>query len=356
MAILIDSSELSGLAIEGPLYGIFLCLFGVCGYDLYRRRSTGETQISWPMLVAGILLVILATARFVVDVTYLFIAFIYNETREARLAFLQDVTAQIFITKHALFITSLLVGDLFVNYRCWVVWGKNIWVVVLPVALSILAAGSGYYALWGYTHLTHQSIFAQQQPLKLFFSASLVANALATSLLAIRIWYTDRTGTHALDLEGSEHKLTPVIRIILESGLINAAFLFAFVMTLAFGSTSLEIMSEMGTPMCGIIFSIVIFRVGLRRRNRFTPRGTSGEPSMNWANAFKSFGTRTHNNRNTVVNPAVPTHGMEDSPTALRVFVQHSSTREHDDEFGSAWRGSTKPEEAENDKSSGMAV
>ena len=35
------------------------------------------------------------------------------------------------------------------------------------------------------------------------------------------------------------------MRIILESGLINAAFLFAFVMTLAFGSTSLEIMSEM---------------------------------------------------------------------------------------------------------------
>ena len=35
------------------------------------------------------------------------------------------------------------------------------------------------------------------------------------------------------------------MRIILESGLFNAAFLFAFVMTLAFGSTSLEIMSEM---------------------------------------------------------------------------------------------------------------
>ena len=40
-------------------------------------------------------------------------------------------------------------------------------------------------------------------------------------------------------------QLTPIVRIILESGLLNAAFLFAFVMTLAFGSSSLEIMSEM---------------------------------------------------------------------------------------------------------------
>ena len=100
------------------LTGVFICLFGVCGYDLYRRRGSGETQISWPMLVAGILLIVLATARFVVDVTYLFVAFIHRDTREARLAFLGDVTVELFITKHALFITSLLVGDLFVVHPC----------------------------------------------------------------------------------------------------------------------------------------------------------------------------------------------------------------------------------------------
>ena len=49
----------------------------------------------------------------------------------------------------------------------------------------------------------------------------------------------DRQGSRAItEVEGSEHrlKLHPVVRIILESGLLNAAFLFAFVMKLAFGS------------------------------------------------------------------------------------------------------------------------
>ena len=118
------------------------------------------------MLVAGVLLITLATARFVVDVTYLFVVFIHRDTREARLAFLENVTDELFIAKHALFITSLQVGDLFVvchspprillrcchdsysycwglpqNYRCWVVWGKNTWIVVIPITLSIFAAG-----------------------------------------------------------------------------------------------------------------------------------------------------------------------------------------------------------------------
>ena len=58
----------------------------------------------------------------------------------------------------------------------------------------------------------------------------------------------DRAAVNALEMEEPEHKLTPIVRIILESGLLNAAFLFAFVMTLVFGSTSLEIMSMMVRP------------------------------------------------------------------------------------------------------------
>ena len=99
------------------LLGILLCLFTVCGYDLYRRRAHQETELSLPMIVAGVLLILLATARFIVDVTYLFVAFIHQDPRDARLAFLQDVTVPLFLTKHSIFITSLLVGDLFVVRR-----------------------------------------------------------------------------------------------------------------------------------------------------------------------------------------------------------------------------------------------
>ncbi|KAI0730814.1 hypothetical protein C8Q76DRAFT_833457 [Earliella scabrosa] len=266
MAVTIDSAEFFGLAIGGPLYvGIFVCLFVSSSYDLYRRRARNETEISCPMAVAGLLLLALATARFILDVIYVSIAFLQHDTRDARVEYMEE-----FLARHSLFAASLLVGDLFVIYRCWVVWDRNTWLVAFPLILAIVAAGSGYYLLYAFMHFAHQSIFAQQHSLTLFFSASLVANALATSLLAYRIWSTDRAVVQVmnLDLRSEHHRLTPILRIVLESGAINAALLSAFVIAAAFESPSLEIMSEMGTPMCGIIFSIVIFRVGLRRRGQ----------------------------------------------------------------------------------------
>lgn len=68
-------------------------------------------------------------------------------------------------------------------------------------------------------------------------------------MLAYRIWSVDRD-MKKLNIEtesepGRRSSLSPILRIILESGLINAAYLFAYVMTLEFGSQGLEIMSEM---------------------------------------------------------------------------------------------------------------
>ena len=94
--------------------GVFLCLFCVCGYDLARRRARQGSQLNWPMVTTGVMLIVLATARFVVDTANIFVAFIRHDPRSARLEYLQDVTQPLFTTKHLLFITSLFIGDSFV--------------------------------------------------------------------------------------------------------------------------------------------------------------------------------------------------------------------------------------------------
>ena len=66
------------------------------------------------MVTTGVLLILLATARFVVDTANVFVAFIRHDPRSARLTYLEDVTEPLFSAKHLLFITSLFVGDSFV--------------------------------------------------------------------------------------------------------------------------------------------------------------------------------------------------------------------------------------------------
>ncbi|VDB85121.1 unnamed protein product [Peniophora sp. CBMAI 1063] len=263
MPMLIDVAELSGLAVEGALYGVFLCLFLVCAFDLLKRRARGKATLNWPVAVAGVLLIVLATARFSVDTANVFVAFISHDPREARIAYLADPTQPLFTTKHSILICVLLVGDSFVNYRCWIVWGKRLYVVLFPIALSFTSAAAGSYTMWAYSHLPNQTILSEAKWLKAFFSLSLVANAVATSLLAYRIWAVNRQTQRALatPARGDSSRLTPIIRIVLESGIFNAMYLFVYVMTLEFGSQGLEIMSEMSVQLTGIIFSTIIFRI-----------------------------------------------------------------------------------------------
>ncbi|KAH9849001.1 hypothetical protein C2E23DRAFT_684261, partial [Lenzites betulinus] len=258
----IDTAELAGLAVEGGLYGVFVCLFGVCGYDLMQRRARVGTQLSWPMVLASVLLIIIATVRFVVDTANIFVAFIRHDPRSLRIAYLTDVTQPLFTTRHSLLIVALLIGDSFVNYRCWVVWGKRIWIVLFPIGLSFTSTAIGSYTMWAYGNLPNQTFLSESDWLKAFFALSLVANAVASLLLAFRIWSLDYQMAHTTDLDRARF-----VRIAIDSGALNGLFLFVYVMTLNFGSQGLGIMSGMAVPFTGIVFFIVILRIGRQRHD-----------------------------------------------------------------------------------------
>lgn len=105
-------------------------------------------------------------------------------------------------------------------------------------------------------------------------------------------------------MEWRSSSLMPVLKIVLESGALNAAYLFAYTMTIVNGTEGLETMAELvndfclscadllsnclqATPLIGIIFSIVIIRVGVNAEGEanwttrpgtlnFAPRQKSG--------------------------------------------------------------------------------
>ncbi|KAG6864774.1 hypothetical protein C0991_007188 [Blastosporella zonata] len=226
------------------------------------------------MALAGFLLIILLTARLSVDTANVFVAFIKHSDRDSRIAYLGDVTAPLFTTKHSLLVAVLFVGDSFVNWRCWIVWGKKLWIIIVPIILSCVSAASGSYTMWAYAHLPSQQIISELHWLTAFYVLSLVANAMSTSLLAYRIHtvrkqanqiqpstYTSANGTRTS--RPGHRSLKPILHIILESGVMNAAYLFAYTMCLVTKSQGLEVMSEMACPLTGIVFVIVIIRVGL---------------------------------------------------------------------------------------------
>ena len=62
------------------------------------------------------------------------------------------------------------------------------------------------------------------------------------ALLAFRIWQVDRR-TRAL-MGTSTSSLMPIVKILIESGAINAAYLFVYNVSLLSGSEALEFMAQ----------------------------------------------------------------------------------------------------------------
>ncbi|KAJ7750808.1 hypothetical protein B0H16DRAFT_1549167 [Mycena metata] len=273
MPMQIDVAELAGIVVEGVLYGIFVVLSIITFYHLLWTRR--HSKLNVPMVGAAVVMSILATCQLIVDTDNIFKAFIDLE-RPARLFFLIDATQQIFAAKHAIYFTQMIVGDAIVIYRAYVVWGGAIWVVVVPILCSIGSGISAYQTIWATRHVASISIIAEAKWGYAIFSLSLAANVIATSLIAYRIWQSERqirhlVGSRSTRSSGSR-SLTSVIRIIVETGAINAGYLLAYTFVLKSESHGLEIMASISTPLIGILFSMVIIRATINTEREETTK------------------------------------------------------------------------------------
>ncbi|KAA1475109.1 hypothetical protein DENSPDRAFT_409024 [Dentipellis sp. KUC8613] len=271
MPLQIDVAELGGLVGESVLYGMYLILLAFATYLYISRWKSGE-NVPWPIPVFAGLMFLLATAQIVTDTWNVFVAFFHHATRAERLAYLEDVTQNLFAWKHSVLIVMLFVGDSLVHYRCYIIWGRSIWVVLFPILLSFGSITCGFVIIGGSRDHFLPSIRSQSPWLTGLFTLSLGANAISTILLAGRIWQHDRATRRVIHV--TESALTPILRIVIESGAMNATYLLVWTLTLATKSQALETMAEMATVMFALISTLLILRVQLNadREKRYTTR------------------------------------------------------------------------------------
>ncbi|KAJ7438741.1 hypothetical protein FB451DRAFT_978917, partial [Mycena latifolia] len=260
--IAIDVAELAGLIAEGILYGILSILLGATIYILIYWRQEGG-KLNLPMFIASLLMMALATAQIIADTVNIFWAFINEDTRLERQFFLSDARQPIFAAKHAIYFTMLLLGDTIVMYRCFLVWSKNYWVIVVPTICSLGSGISAYQTIWAVRHIESITITSETNWGIAALILSMSSNIMATSLLGYRIWTSDKAlTTHGLTsvYSSARSPYRRVLKIILESGLVNAAYLVAYTTVLVLNNHGLQFISGISTPLIGIIFAVLIIR------------------------------------------------------------------------------------------------
>ncbi|KAJ6553052.1 hypothetical protein B0H19DRAFT_1236178 [Mycena capillaripes] len=261
-------------------YGIYLVLFCICVYILVHRPRNVANGI---LLGTAILLFTLSTIQAVLNLVL----------GSIQILRLDDVLPadSIGFADNMLYVATNLVADSLLLYRCWVVWNRNIFVII-P----------------GFAGIVITSVFGWDQnipDLDGFYSLTLATNILVSLLTAGRIWWIGRQSRLAVSSKSStKSPYASTISIILESGMIYAVFVAIRIAVNNVEPFGVVVMvTEMLRQVMGIVPTLIIVRVGL---------GVSVENSSSTASGTAA-GARSGTGQWQV---AVPTFDSESSFTS----------------------------------------
>jgi len=217
-------------------YGIYLVLFCICIYILLNRPRPGNAVL----LVTAIALFTLSTVQAVLNLVL-------------GAAEIDDIDIPDNVNRAANIIYGVnnIIADGLVIYRCYVIWDRNIYVVIPPILMLIVTSVFGV------------DLHLPENP---FFGLSLATNVLVTALTAGRIWWICRQcRLYCKFRTEAQRRCVSAISIIVESGVLYSATVLAYLILGAIPSVSIvqEPIFEMLTQVMGIAPTLIIVRVGL---------------------------------------------------------------------------------------------
>jgi len=145
-----------------------------------------------------------------------------------------------------IFVANNLIADALVIYRCYVIWNRNIFVIIPGVAGLIITSVFGWDI---------------NLPLPPFFALTLATNIVVTSLTAGRIWWICRRARVDGKTDAQKRSMA-ALSIIIESGMIYPAFVVALIVVEQYHNFD-EVVVEMLRQVVGIVPTLIIVRVGL---------------------------------------------------------------------------------------------
>jgi len=155
--------------------------------------------------------------------------------------------------KFLVFITSNIIADSLVIYRCHVVWNNSKRVIAIPCFLLVGGSACGY----AYIAVSNEG-YRFRQLLITFLFTTVGLNLLVTILMAGRIWWIARKARSILGPRLSS-KYNTMIAIIVESGVIYSIYV---VLDVVF--TNLILQAGLA-QVVGIVPTLIIVQIGLGR-------------------------------------------------------------------------------------------
>ncbi|KAG2361901.1 hypothetical protein BDR07DRAFT_1358347 [Suillus spraguei] len=259
MAVSINVTQAVGLICEALLYGVYCVLF-ITSVIILIKRYRVSNRVIW---VANCLLFTASTAHFALMFNHFYITL-----ENAPFSEFGNETPVLMGANLMISVVDVI-GDLLLLYRCWLVWGKNFYVIILP----LLTALGGFGCILPIPSLLLSiDPTSPVPPIKIVpltiagYALPLCTNIMVTVLIAGRLWHISRIPIV------DEHGKPVILKIatggrpmmlIIESGALYMVTQLIFVVLVAVRNPAEAVLSLAGTQIYGIASTLIIIRVGL---------------------------------------------------------------------------------------------
>jgi len=275
-------------AIAGAtFFGAYIVLLFTALYLLLQRERTSTTIV---MIILTVVMFCLSAAYFALDV-YLYADGLLNPLKYPGAVINvtgPELTAQIVLQG----INSIL-GDSIVIWRAWVVWGRRLYIIIVPSVLLGGVAYSSFGLAFVQARAGHDPHYAAQVPKYEIAlpSLTLATNVAATALVLSRVFALQLTTRRAARFErfgfltGSGGvRYRRMLKILIESGGLYCLTWLILLCLVLKHSAAQHVFCSLVGPLTGIYPTLIIVLVSLNlthdRRRSTTRTGPALESGI----------------------------------------------------------------------------
>ncbi|KAF9067880.1 hypothetical protein BDP27DRAFT_1383836 [Rhodocollybia butyracea] len=214
------------------------------------------------MVVGSIGIFMCVTAHWIITFIRLFEAFITAKDPLGPAHFVNDLAQPTYIVKTGFLCAALIIVDILVIYRLWIITDKKLYIIVLPVMTWIGLLVSNVGITYQFTRRalgTDVFLFAAARWITSQCVFSLCTNIYCTSLICWTLIRHDRMNyTHGLSTN-----ILKVLAIFIESATIYTAWTIFFFISYLLKADIQFFAIDVFPSMAGISFMLINVRVGL---------------------------------------------------------------------------------------------
>ncbi|KZT60391.1 hypothetical protein CALCODRAFT_117323 [Calocera cornea HHB12733] len=259
---------LTGLFVQSLLFGISVALSIDALYVLLRLKTGSKPN--WLLVFAAASILIMTTIDMAFSFYYVLQAFlILDANPEGFYEYIGNFATWTNVSRVGLAVGEAMLGDFVLVYRTWVVWGKRkqaYLVIIVPVILWTTCTALVVVLLLHLARGKYESAFVgdPQQWVVSTLTITLAQNVLCIGLIVYKLWTVISTDGVKQQTSAT---LWRVVSVIVECGVLYFLTILAFMIVYLVDESAFIIVEDIGSPLISIAFSLLLVRVGLRRRN-----------------------------------------------------------------------------------------